>query len=442
MSTGRRILLALVAAAAITLVAMLPGPAYAVDTGLCRATIAGVDMASAATPSSAVEVDRNDFVVVQAVSVAPITSYKIQLEFAGVKWTVADGTANGRSFRRAINVHSYAKYGVGFYRVIAVTMGPGACSRSAYVKVVGANPLSTDVGEVAAGMTALGVLGLVVASATAGAGGAGGSAAAGAAAEAAAASATPPGQAKMTYDDVVRAQAEHQRRLDRLERGICVFWSLPALLLTAGMMAGGGGAGSVAGPARLARAHWRPRFSVFGMVTGVLGGLGVVVLLQEYAIAYPTRNVTLAGMIIGLLVGIKVPSLFKLRAVRKFNRAVDAAERSVGARLAQQPVVPMPDQVPASAVSVTPQVAPQPMAQPIPEPATQAAAPVWTPTHVVPAGGMPAWASPDPASPVMAGLDAGVQLQVVESRGAWAWVVASNGWSGWVDGRMLVQMGQ
>lgn len=72
-----------------------------------------------------------------------------------------------------------------------------------------------------------------------------------------------------------------------------------------------------------------------------------------------------------------------------------------------------------------------------PPPAAQA----WLPTHYVPVAGMAAWDAPDPARPPMVTLAGGVQLRVVEQAGAWARVVASNGWHGWVDGRLLVPVG-
>lgn len=61
----------------------------------------------------------------------------------------------------------------------------------------------------------------------------------------------------------------------------------------------------------------------------------------------------------------------------------------------------------------------------------------FVPTHVVPSAGMPAWASPDPAAAPVATLAGGVELRVVGETGAWARVVAANGWEGWVDGRSL-----
>lgn len=62
----------------------------------------------------------------------------------------------------------------------------------------------------------------------------------------------------------------------------------------------------------------------------------------------------------------------------------------------------------------------------------------WMPSHAVPAEGLQAWATPDPATPVVATLDPGLPVKVVETAGDWARVVAANGWTGWVDGRRLV----
>lgn len=88
----------------------------------------------------------------------------------------------------------------------------------------------------------------------------------------------------------------------------------------------------------------------------------------------------------------------------------------------QQPAQPVPAQ--------------QPPAQP------QAQQGGFRPTHAVPPMGMPAWAQPNPALPPQAQLGAGTQLMVAEwSQSGWARVVAANGWSGWVDGRMLVAFG-
>jgi hypothetical protein len=70
------------------------------------------------------------------------------------------------------------------------------------------------------------------------------------------------------------------------------------------------------------------------------------------------------------------------------------------------------------------------------EPATATPTPAWSPTHTVPAEGMTAWAAPDPTAQSVA-LAGGLPVAVVERAGDWAHVTASNGWSGWVDGRRL-----
>lgn len=61
----------------------------------------------------------------------------------------------------------------------------------------------------------------------------------------------------------------------------------------------------------------------------------------------------------------------------------------------------------------------------------------FAPTHRVPASGTRAWAQPDPSQQPVAELAGGVELRVDEMQGAWAKVTGSNGWTGWVDGRLL-----
>jgi Bacterial SH3 domain len=65
------------------------------------------------------------------------------------------------------------------------------------------------------------------------------------------------------------------------------------------------------------------------------------------------------------------------------------------------------------------------------------AASAFAPTHTVPAQGMQAWAAPDPNGAVVATLGGGLPIQITEVRGAWAQVLCSNGWTGWVDGRII-----
>ncbi|MFF2811334.1 hypothetical protein ACFVT2_29995 [Streptomyces sp. NPDC058000] len=63
--------------------------------------------------------------------------------------------------------------------------------------------------------------------------------------------------------------------------------------------------------------------------------------------------------------------------------------------------------------------------------------PEFRPSHVVPPGGMATWAAPDATRPLVP-LDPLLPVRVVERRGDWALALCSNGWSAWVDGRLLL----
>ncbi|MEU8794819.1 hypothetical protein [Streptomyces sp. NPDC048643] len=67
--------------------------------------------------------------------------------------------------------------------------------------------------------------------------------------------------------------------------------------------------------------------------------------------------------------------------------------------------------------------------------------PAFRPTHVVPQDGLPAWETPDPSRPTVP-LDALLPVQLVDRLGDWGRVVCANGWSAWVDGRLLIGVPQ
>jgi hypothetical protein len=106
-----------------------------------------------------------------------------------------------------------------------------------------------------------------------------------------------------------------------------------------------------------------------------------------------------------------------------------------------QPASSLPSSLPSPSFSPapTPTATPggyapltgQPAAQPHP------ASSAFAPTHTVPPQGMQAWAAPDPNGQVVATLGGGLPIQITEVRGAWAHVLCSNGWTGWVDGRII-----
>ncbi len=63
------------------------------------------------------------------------------------------------------------------------------------------------------------------------------------------------------------------------------------------------------------------------------------------------------------------------------------------------------------------------------------------PTHVVPQDGLAAWEEPDVSRPT-APLDPLLPVRVVDRRGDWGRVLCANGWSAWVDGRLLISVPQ
>ncbi len=164
--------------------------------------------------------------------------------------------------------------------------------------------------------------------------------------------------------------------------------------------------------------RWKPRISLIGTIGGLMMGLSAVVLLQQYGKLYPDRAFLLESLAVGaVLGGLVIPSLARRRAVARMNRAVARvrARREANVPVAMAPAVAPP--VP---------VAPEP--------------PSWLPTHAVPAGGAQAWSQPDGNSAAAATLDAGSQLRLLQTQGAWAQVQAQNGWVGWVDARVLTQL--
>lgn len=91
------------------------------------------------------------------------------------------------------------------------------------------------------------------------------------------------------------------------------------------------------------------------------------------------------------------------------------------------------------ALAVVPE--PAPGAQPLaPNTPGGVVTDVWAPTHRVPDAALQAWAAPDPSRPPIATLAPRLDVRRVEQAGDWARVVASNGWTGWVDARLLLSL--
>ncbi len=67
--------------------------------------------------------------------------------------------------------------------------------------------------------------------------------------------------------------------------------------------------------------------------------------------------------------------------------------------------------------------------------------PGFLPTHVVPKAGLATWAAPDAVVPTEP-LDPLLPVQLLSRLGDWGQVLCANGWSAWVDARMLVALPQ
>jgi hypothetical protein len=217
--------IAAVAAAAIT-----TPSAVANISGSCSASIANQNVKGRGTGafSGAIAVKKNSIVPVSMSAAAQISHLKIQIEFAGMRWTVRDKPSHGMSWASSVEVKKYAKYGVGLYKVIGSSSGGVSCSGSALVRVKG-NPLSTVAG----------IVGLVAA------------------------------------------------------------------------LAGLAGVAGALGLAVHAGALGFGR-SLLGLVAGLIGGLGLGVLLQQFALVYPTAGAAAVCVGGGALAGVGLTLLGKI----------------------------------------------------------------------------------------------------------------------------------
>ncbi|TAK61116.1 MAG: hypothetical protein EPO22_08665 [Dehalococcoidia bacterium] len=335
-ASGARSVLLILCAAGLALAWGLASvrTARAEISGPCGATLNGVDVkgVDSGDRGDDIKVGEHDRVPVTMTSATGFKSHKIQLEFAGRRWTVSEDTDDGSTtFSDSVNVDKYATYGVGLYKVVGVaTLTDGTtCTGAATVDVSG-NPLATVAGAVAAGTVVLGTVGALASGGlAAGSLGSAGSAAETAFAEGERERLASPDPYRYSY----RWRPYRPWPWSMLDWFGCIV-ALPMLLLTVPFMAvTGGPGGPPPQPARdlphFPRMRWAPRLSLLGIVSGLLAGLGVAVLLQQYSIEYPTQTAIIRDAVAGAAVyGLLLPTLGRLWAVRRFNGRIDALERA------------------------------------------------------------------------------------------------------------------
>jgi hypothetical protein len=150
------------AAIAVLAIAAIVVPSAAAEiSGPCNATINGQNVKGRPTEalSNAIVVANDAVVPVTMSAGSQISHLKIQIEFAGMRWTVRDKASHGKSWASNVDVGKYAKYGVGLYKVIGSSSGGASCSGTALVKVKG-NPLTTVAGIVGLIATLMGLGGI------------------------------------------------------------------------------------------------------------------------------------------------------------------------------------------------------------------------------------------------------------------------------------------
>lgn len=332
----------------VTLLSPLVSPAWAEISGNCEATIKGVDVRgrSSASAGDAIDVDENEVVGVAMTSPAGFASHKIDLEIAGVRRTVSSKTDDGdNEWSGSVNVKDYAWAGAGLYKVIgSATLSDGSsCSGAALINVT-RNPLTTVVGVAAVGTTAVGAVAVGASSAAT-----------------ALQSASAGRKVEEWITDEIERVGQREKQEEYAETVLEVveaiagpffwFWgcwtlALPALLLTGAAMAMPGGQPSAPSGVRLPRAPWRPRITGAGLLGGLLGGAGIVVLLQQYAVTPLTRSLAIEGLVIGLAVGLVLPSLVRVWSVMHVNGAIARAERRLNEALAKAGPPPESGQAP------------------------------------------------------------------------------------------------
>jgi len=336
-SALRRAAAALAATATTLLLSLLfvgmqSVPAGAYVGGPCTVSIAGrvVDTLDADHP---ITLQQHTQIRVVGRANTAVGDYSITLYFAGIDFAERRGPTTNRSWSDTVDIDKYATKGVGLYEVmfsvqaVPATSEP-ACWGYAYIKIEG-NPLKTPVGAAAMAAEAVGLVGLLASSAAAGRG-----------------VDIPEGFTEIPPEDRLfnrpmpegetdadrwaRMQAEEQalqakQREEKLiddmksSASSCTLLMVSAFFLTGFAMVAGP-SGGAASPSSLPRARWRPRFSFVGIVGGFLSGVGGLVLLQQYAVLFPTRTVAIVFVAGGVILGITLPSLLRVRAVRKTNR--------------------------------------------------------------------------------------------------------------------------
>ncbi|MBA3401342.1 MAG: hypothetical protein H0U05_05060 [Actinobacteria bacterium] len=155
----RRLVITLV----VVLGLALAPEALATIEGPCEATIAGEDVVARDTfsRSDAISVPQTGAVPVIMTGERPIGRLKVEMEFAGIRYTIHDEPTTGTTWTSVVPVDDYATYGIGLYKLVGTSTGQGfTCEATALVDVQG-NPLESAAGAIGIAMVIVGGLGVL-----------------------------------------------------------------------------------------------------------------------------------------------------------------------------------------------------------------------------------------------------------------------------------------
>jgi hypothetical protein len=348
-------------------------PASAEVNGPCQVTVNGQDVGplSSSSTGDAIKVHKDDVLtVVMTSSAAGFSSHKIDLELLGFKIPLQDKPDSGdKQWSGTANVHDYAKYGVGFYKIVGEGhLSDGTvCTGGVLIEVQGSG-ITSIVGIIA---TALFIFGLLLFAGSAfGAmqrfGGVRRRVEAWAEEQSKRiASGTPVSQA-----DLVAALSKIAR--PRAPITLWMLATMPLFLLTGAIPAGGmiedeGGA-ALSGLLSLPRMGFRPGTSIVGSIGGAVATEAVVVLFQQFAISPLTRSNSIIGLGAGLLLAVVFTTGVRIWGGRHVNKAIGEAEQRLNAAIEQirkeAGLPPSPQQATRMSSAGTP----PPVSPPPPEP--------------------------------------------------------------------------
>lgn len=154
-----------VAVFAVVVMLVYASQAAATVGGPCTAEINGEDIGprEVGATSDPIVVSSDRPVSVTMASEQELRTLEVELEFAGIRWTVHDQPTTGRSWASEVPVDDYASYGLGVYKVIGSSTGNGfTCEGAALIEVAGDNPLeplATPVGLIGLALALFGALG-------------------------------------------------------------------------------------------------------------------------------------------------------------------------------------------------------------------------------------------------------------------------------------------